>query len=88
MDLDLDLLCDGIELEDYKDEKREEVRLMNEAMDARLRQIQNSKVKPVAKPKKEADENDVEEQSKILMRPGSRKLKAAELENAVRHRTY
>lgn len=39
-EFDLDLLCDVAELEGYKDEKREEVRIMNKAMDIRLKQIE------------------------------------------------
>lgn len=34
--MDLDLLEDCMELENYKADKKEEVRVMNEAMDARL----------------------------------------------------
>jgi hypothetical protein len=38
-EFDLDLLCDVAELESYKDGKKEEVRIMNKAMDIRLKQI-------------------------------------------------
>ena len=39
-EFDLDLLCDVAELEGYKDGKKEEVRIMNKAMDIRLKQIE------------------------------------------------
>lgn len=84
-EFDLDLLCDVAELEGYKEGKREEVRVMNKAMDIRLKQIEKQKPKP--KPVV-VSESDREENSKLLLRAGSRVIAVDEFKRAVGGRLY
>ena len=42
-EFDLDLLEEQVQLEDYKQTKEEEIRLMNKAMDIRLKHLEAQK---------------------------------------------
>jgi len=52
----LDLLCDAVEVEDYKHKRKEEVKEMNKIMDERLKLLNDSKKKA----KMVAQEKDIE----------------------------
>lgn len=84
-EFDLDLLCDVAELEGYKDGKKEEVRIMNKAMDIRLERIEKQKPKP--KPVEVLD-SDRELNSSLLLRAGSRVIAVDEFKRAVGGRLY
>jgi len=84
-EFDLDLLCDVAELEGYKERKNEEVRIMNKAMDIRLERIEKQKPKP--KPVTVVD-TDREENSRLLLRAGSRVIAEDEFKRAVGGRLY
>lgn len=70
-EFDLDLLEEQVELDDYKQTKEEEVRLMNKAMDLRLQHLEAQK-KAHQKPPKIDD--DLETNSGLLIRSGSRQI--------------
>ena len=79
---DLDLLAAVCELEEYKEEKKEEVRKMNVEMAQKLKAI--TKPKPLAK----SVVDDLDDESGLILRAKSRVLKKDALEKAVGGRQY
>ena len=71
----LDLLADQIEVDDYKEQRKQEVKEMNKIMDERLKIINESKQKQQEKELVKAIDEAKEENSGIMLRKGTRKLK-------------
>ena len=70
-EFDLDLLEEQVVLEDYKKIKEKEVRLMNKAMDIRLKHLEAQKK---AQHQTKKDDDGLESNTGLLIRSGSRKI--------------
>ena len=84
----LDLLCDQVEVEEYKEEKKRELEQMKKIMDDRQQRREQIKEKKEAQ-RLEQEANECEETySQILMREGSRKIKQDQLQAKLARRKY
>ena len=82
----LEMLCDTVEVDDYKANKAKELKMMNAIMDERRRQREKKEeTRKFQEIKKEVD-NSVEEYSKILLKEKSRKVSKDELDVKVSKR--
>ena len=82
----LDLLCDAVEVEDYKASKQKELRIMNKIMDERQRKRDaKAETHKMQKITREVD-NCVEEFSSIILKERTRRVSKEELEQKVTKR--
>ena len=82
----LDMLCDQVEAEDFKQERQQVIKQMNQVMDKRLSTIK--KAKDSVKTKVDTQSGLVEQRSGLLIKSGSRKITDDNLTAQTNRREY